>query len=672
MFRRRLIAALVAATLATPLQAGEPASYVQLQVTAVEVVVRAAPRADAPRIGTLTRGALAEVLEVTDDWVQVDLGAGAGVGWLHRGSIDDETVALFTAAERLRSARDAAGSERDDSRARPGPGRSAQADVRLPAIDPSQVEPPKPLLPRESVSIPDRWRLMQALGFKFPKYDPYNQNPLKGDLPLPGTQDMFFNFGAISDSLFEFRRLPTPVAGQSGARSGANDPFGDERQRIFAQNLIFSFSLQKGNTTFRPPDYEFKFVPVVNYNRAEVHEVGALRTDPRYGTSRNDSHVAVQELFVDYHLRNVSDRYDFDSVRVGIQPFTADFRGFLFIDSPVGVRLFGTRDNNTLQYNVAAFRRVEKDTNSGLNHIGERLRDDDVFVANVYFQDWPRIGYTSQLTALHNRNREGDRRYYDANGFLARPALVGNARLHNYDVTYLGYNGDGHFGRWNLTTSTYYAFGRDSYNPIAQRSQRIEAGFHASELSRDFDWIRLRGNFLVASGDKDPYDGRATGFDAVFENPQFAGADTSFFIRQAIPFIGGGGVGLSGRNGILPALRSSKELGQSNFVNPGLMLYGTGADFDVRPDLRLFANVSRLLFMNTTVLGVLRNQAPPSRDLGTDWSVGFHWRPYLNQNVIVNGSLAVLEPGRGLRDLYPDGSGASHRYSAVLNVVLTF
>jgi len=129
MFRRRLIAALVAATLATPLQAGEPASYVQLQVTAVEVVVRAAPRADAPRIGTLMRGALAEVLEVTDDWVQVDLGAGAGVGWLHRGSIDDETVALFTAAERLRSARDAAGSERDDSRARPGPGCIAAAST---------------------------------------------------------------------------------------------------------------------------------------------------------------------------------------------------------------------------------------------------------------------------------------------------------------------------------------------------------------------------------------------------------------------------------------------------------------------------------------------------------------------------------------------------------------
>jgi len=52
----------------------------------------------------------------------------------------------------------------------------------------------------------------------------------------------------------------------------------------------------------------------------------------------------VQEAFVDYHIRNVSERYDFDSVRVGIQPFQADFRGFLFNDQQLGFRLFGCVD----------------------------------------------------------------------------------------------------------------------------------------------------------------------------------------------------------------------------------------------------------------------------------------------------------------------------------------
>ena len=44
--------------------------------------------------------------------------------------------------------------------------------------------------------------------------------------------------------------------------------------------------------------------------------------------------------------------------------------------------------------------------------------------------------------------------------------------------------------------------------------------------------------------------------------------------------IGGGGVTLSGRNGVLASLRSSKDQGQSNFVNPGLALLGAGVDIE--------------------------------------------------------------------------------------------
>ena len=97
----------------------------------------------------------------------------------------------------------------------------------------------------------------------------------------------------------------------------------------------------------------------------------------------------MQEAFVDYHLRNVSDRYDFDSVRVGIQPFHFDFRGFLFQDHQLGVRLFGNRDNNRLQYNLIAIWRLEKDTNSGLNNILQTPRDDWILHANVYPPGFP-------------------------------------------------------------------------------------------------------------------------------------------------------------------------------------------------------------------------------------------------------------------------------------------
>src|SRR5690606_34310003 len=161
-----------------------------------------------------------------------------------------------------------------------------------------------------------------------------------------------------------------------------------------------------------------------------------------------------------------------------------DFRGFLFQDLQFGARLFGNRDNNRWQYNLAWFRRIEKDTNSGLNDVGAGLRDDDIFVANLYRQDWPRIGFTSQATIVHNRNRE-DEFFSDKNGFLARPSSLGTETLREYDATYIGYNGDGHFGRLNLTASAYYLFG-DNIGTFTGRDSDLEAGFAAAEASMDF------------------------------------------------------------------------------------------------------------------------------------------------------------------------------------------
>jgi hypothetical protein len=145
-------------------------------------------------------------------------------------------------------------------------------------------------------------------------------------------------------------------------------------------------------------------------------------------------------------------------------------------------------------------------------------------------------------------------------------------------------------------------------------------------VSRDFDWIRVRGTGLFQSGDKNPFDSHANGFDAIQENPQIAGADTSYWIRQAVPLIGGGGVALSGRNGVLAALRSSKDEGQANFTNPGLALIGIGADVDVTPRVRVIGNLNQLWFANTSSLSVLRNQGTISTSVVNDLSVAVQYR----------------------------------------------
>ncbi len=545
----------------------------------------------------------------------------------------------------------------------------------LPAIDPNQVPPPTAEVRRESLPVPDRWRIMEGLGIKQNKWDPYNQNVLKGDKPFEPFakwgEHWFLNIGAISDTLIEARQLPTAVGAQSSGGAGALDIFGQGRQSTLNQNIIFSAAIIEGDTTFKPPDYEFRLVAALNTNRTQAEEVRAVLIDPRRGKIRRDSHIAIQELFFDKHLRNVSDNYDFDSLRVGIQPFISDFRGFVFQDNALGVRLFGTRDNNRWQYNAAWFRRIEKDTNSGLNDITQPLRKDDVIMANVFRQDFPVIGHTTQFSVMRNINRESNQEYYNNNGFLERPAVMGDTRPHDYRVTYLGLSGDGHFGRWNLTSSFYRVLGDDSYHPLAQQATEIRASFAAAELSRDFSWIRLRATGVYASGDKDPFDNKATGFDAILENPQIAGADTSFWIRQAVPLIGGGGVVLSGRNALLPSLRSSKEQGQSNFVNPGIRLFGLGADFDITPQLRVIGNVSKLSFVDTSSLEVLRNQGNIDTDIGVDISASLQYRPLMSQNIVLNASVASLRPGKGYQQLFTGNHGET-QYSALLNLLMTF
>ena len=569
-----------------------------------------------------------------------------------------------------------------DGRRRPGYEKPLPPPVVQVNPDALRAPPPE-AFPTDQIPVPDRWRLIETLGLVKERWlDPYHQNTLKGDRPIDPAKvkwlpikgdDWFFSASAVSDTVFEPRTFPIPVGVQTTERPGSLDVFGEDASFVASQTFIVGAALTKGSTAFKPPEIEYRLSLAFNVNYAQVPERRVLSVRPSDPTHRFDGFVGVQEAFVDYHLRNTSDRYDFMSVRVGIQPFQSDFRGFLFNDQQLGVRLFGNRDDNRFQFNLAAFWRLEKDTNSGLNSVIKRPRDDWVLVANLYRQDFVLPGFTSQVTAVYNRNREAKRIEVDTNGFPVRPALLGTLRGRDYDVVYLGYNADGRIGRINVTASAYGALGQDRASFFTGRNAQIGAYFGAAEVSYDRDWMRFRLSGLYASGDRDPYDDHEGGFDAIFENPIFAGADTSYWIRQSIPFAGGGrAVALSGRNGVLNSLRSSKEQGQSNFNNPGTVLAGAGADFDLTPGVRVSANANHLWFANTTTLEVLRNEGSIPRDIGWDLSTAAIWRPKATQNIVGRLSAATLVPGAGFRDLFTDRDRDRAYYSILANVILSY
>lgn len=481
-------------------------------------------------------------------------------------------------------------------------------------------------------------------------WDPYNQSVLKGDYPIKGNK-LFMILSATSTTGVEQRRAPTS-SGVSSDEPGSGEFFGQPEQFAASETIQLSFELFHGDTTFKPRDWAIKISPTFSIpNYLNARENGVVNIDVRRGTNRTDTHVSFEEAFGEVKLWDVNANYDFVSVRAGIQPFVSDFRGFLFSDNNLGLRFFGSADNNRIQFNAAYFSMLEKDTNSGLNRFDTRHQN--VYVANVFRQDFIRKGYTIQGSLHFNDDRRSVK--YDRNGFLVRPALIGDVRAHAIKVGYFGLNGDGHLGKLNLTHSYYYAFGRDDRNPIAGRSVNVRSSMAAVEASVDHDYLRFKGSFFFAQGDTNPTDNKATGFDAIFDDPNFVGGQFSYWNRNGIRLTQTG-VGLVQPNSILPSLRSSKTQGQANFVNPGIFIYNAGVDVELTQRIKTVFNVNYLRFHRTEPLEYVLFQNHIRHDIGFDYSLGVAYRPFLINNVTLTFGAATLQTGRGFRDIFTDRS----------------
>jgi len=544
---------------------------------------------------------------------------------------------------------------------------------RRPDTNPNYVlnPPPLVLVPSNDVfeTLPDRWHAgmpdyrRYAVQGEFPYvtghlYDPFNRNILKGDYPIwPAVlgRQTFLDITAVSDTFVDGRDVPVP-SNVSAAEPGSATFFGRGGQSFTDQTFRISFDLFHGDTSFKPVDWRIRVTPEASLNFLDVKELGIVGPNVAQGTTRFDTHVGLQEAFFEYKLADLSPNYDFISMRAGIQEFASDFRGFLYVDEQPGLRIFGNADNNKFEYNATYFNLLEKNTNSELNTFDRRGQQ--VLIANVYKQDFFKKGYTAEFLVAWNKDDGG--LHYDDNGFLVRPAPIGvvigqgsgtNIFLHRINVGYLGWLGNGHFGRYNITHAFFEALGKDTLNPLAGRPVTVSAEFGAVELSKDYDWVRFRVSGLFASGDANPRSGRAHGFDSILDDMNFAGGMFSFFQHESIRLTSTG-VALNPGGTLLPDLRSNKDEGQANFVNPGIIVVNTGADFDVTPKLRAFLNLNYLRFDRTEPLELLLFQQNIRHDIGLDYSLGFRYRPPLSDNIVLTFGGSGLSPGSGFTDIY--------------------
>lgn len=584
--------------------------------------------------------------------------------------------------------------------------------------------------PTNTVPQPDRWRVgfvpwkrytsgVTEQPYETPEpllWAPYRQSVLKGDAPIIG-QDVFLDLTASAETVTEFRRVPT-ASGVSGAVPGEYEFYGEGEELSIQNYLAFEMNLFQGDTAFRPVTWDLDIQPVFNVNYLESQETGVVSPSPTgsigsnhtpppnngfvqnpgdigtllngqvgpansyrgtLSTDRLNTDFALQQAFVEFHLLDLSDNYDFMTLRIGNQPFNADFRGFLFNDVNLGARLFGNWDDNLYQYNLAGFDLREKDTDSQLNTFNNR--DQYVAIANLYRQDflWP--GYTTEWSFLANFDRGG--LHYDENGFLVRPEPLGTVRPHDVTAYYLGWGGDGHIGPLNLSDQFYEALGRDDFNGLAGRPVDINAQMAALEVSYDRDWARYQASFFYASGDGNTTGGTAGGFDTIVDNPNFTGGPFSFWTRQGFN-LGGTMVNLKTPDSLVPDLRTSKTEGQANFVNPGVYVFSLGAEFDLTPKLRSFLNANYIRFAETDPLKTALLTAKVDSEVGWDLSLGFQYRPLLTDNIIVSAGFGVLIPGSGYRDIYdtnpnpvpgfggPTANSSAFPYSGLIAVTFTY
>jgi hypothetical protein len=509
-------------------------------------------------------------------------------------------------------------------------------------------------------------------------WHPYLQSTLKGDAPIIG-QDIFLNITAEDFFQFEARKLPTP-SGVSAARPNSSEFFGLSDQYFYANDFSIGIDLFQGETAFKPVDWALRVLGVYNHNYIDVEERNVVNPNPQKGTTREKEFYSLQEAFGEIHVRDLSNNYDFVSVRVGIQPFVSDFRGFIFNDTNLGVRIFGNYDNNRWQYNIAAFDMLEKDTYSDLNEFSRRKQQ--IYVANVFRQDLIWKGYTGELSFL--ANFDNNSRHFDKNGFITRPAPIGTVADHYLQAYYLGWTGDGHIGWLNIDHAFYQVLGEDSLNGIAGQRVSINAQMAALELSVDKDWMRHKLSIFYASGDSNPANSEATGFDTVFDRPFFIGGPFSFFSHQGFN-LAGTAVNFKQRDSLVIDFRTSKSEGQANFVNPGALIVGYGFDADITPKLRSFTNINyiRTVDTATTELVLFTNHA--SNDFALDCSTGFEWRPLLTDNIILTAGVGFLIPRSGYKDIYrantvpvfgfhspPPGHVDPFLYSAIVTLTLTY
>ena len=216
---------------------------------------------------------------------------------------------------------------------------------------------------------------------------------------------------------------------------------------------------------------------------------------------------------------------------------------------------------------------------------------------------------------------------------LPRPARPGrHLPAAQVDVVYLGLAGDGHWAGSTSPTQFYWVLGRDSLNPLANRSQRDQRpdGRDRAVLRPRLDAVPhvvllCLGRPATSTTATRP---ASTPSSTTRTSPAASSATSSGRRSRS-----SASTWCSRQPRARPAFE--QDPGPGNFVNPGLLLFNLGLDMDLTPKLKMDQQhqfpLVRLRPTSSSSSSSSGNIAQQHRHRHS--STGFEYRPFLSDTI---------------------------------------
>jgi hypothetical protein len=386
------------------------------------------------------------------------------------------------------------------------------------------------------------------------------------------------------------------------------------------------------------------------------------------------------------------------SVRVGLQDYQSDFIGSIYHDTDLGARVYGVLGKN-IEWSLYGARRMENDLLSGFNDDDDR--DQELVIAHSMFK----IGETLFMPSIHyNNDSEGDHEHgrtgtpINASGLPV--TLAGDVeydrKREEVNAFYLGFTTYGPLGPFKMLTGLYGVVG-DQENGSVQgvdlrNTARLLRGL-SPDKSNDYnikaftgyvdiaypvqESLLLHTGYFYASGDDDPLDNDAEGFDAISDEVNIWGDRgvviddrLQFHVPALGPFKNGKSINsitVVRDDSPYTSLRDSDA--NSNFINPGVQAYNFGATSNPLTWLSINSNftyfwwahpdtveeaIAAVNFVNTGAV----NKVNMSQVIGYELSVDANFT--LNKKTAIFSGAAVFCPDESLTSIYAENDEATN------------